>query len=143
MTDASQPGSDPALPIEILFPRGIPGFEQLTRYQFRYSDTDSGRIYRLVPEDAPDITFTLVEPRLYSLSYVLELTDEEQDLLQAESPEEIAVLLMLWKADAATPGSTSGLHANIAGPILINVDKGLGMQKIIDKPKVEMSISSA
>ncbi|QIK36967.1 flagellar assembly protein FliW [Caldichromatium japonicum] len=129
-----------ASPTTIVFPEGIPGFEHLKTYRLTYSDTEGGRIYRLRPEDDPEIEFTLVDPQFYALNYVLALDDTEQSLLQAEHPEEILVLLMLWKD---TEGTAGGLHANIAGPILINVAKGLGMQKIIGNPRMELSISNA
>ncbi|MGQ9659223.1 MAG: flagellar assembly protein FliW [Thermochromatium sp.] len=132
---------EPDVPATITFPAGIPGFEHLTTYRLTYSDTESGRVYRLHAEDDAEIQFTLVDPRLYSLNYVLELDDTEQSLLQAEDPGQILVLLMLWKDETASDG-VSGLNANIGGPILINVVKGLGMQKIIASPRVELSISN-
>ncbi len=127
-------------PVTIVFPEGIPGFEHLKAYHLTYSDTAGGRLYRLRPEDDPEIEFTLVDPQFYSLNYVLALDDTEQALLQAERPEEILVLLMLWKDSENTPG---GLHANISGPILINMAKRLGMQKVIGNPRMEVSISNA
>lgn len=130
--------SDLESPMAVVFPAGIPGFEHLKNYRLTYSDTEAGRLYRLRSEDDPEIEFALVDPRLYALNYVLALDDAEQELLQAERAEEILVLLMLWK-DTEAGG---GLHANIAGPILINVSKRLGMQKIIGNPRMELSISN-
>jgi Uncharacterized protein conserved in bacteria len=133
--------TEPDVPSTIVFPTGIPGFEHLKNYRLAYSDTESGRVYRLRAQDDAEIEFTLVDPRLYSLNYVLELDDAEQSLLQAEDPAQVLVLLMLWKDENAASG-VSGLNANIGGPILINVVKGVGMQKIIANPRVELSISN-
>ncbi|NEX21977.1 flagellar assembly protein FliW [Thiorhodococcus mannitoliphagus] len=127
---------------EVIFPRGIPGFEDLTRYRVLYSDTESGRVYWMESCEDSEIRFTLVDPTFYSLHYVLELTDDEETLLQAETPEEIVVLLMLWKDEQPDQDSKPGLHANIAAPILINVEKRIGTQKSIPSPRVEMSISN-
>lgn len=124
----------------LIFPKGIPGFENQTKYNLFHSDTESGRVYWIESCDSPGIAFTLVDPNLYGLNYVLELTDEEQSLLQAESADEVAVFLMLWKQENADQKVQTGLHANLDGPILINVEKSLGMQKILVSPKVEMSI---
>lgn len=126
---------------KLVFPRGIPGFEDQTRYNLFHSDTESGRVYWMESEDRPEITFTFVDPKLYGLNYELELTDEEQTLLQAERPDDVAVLLMLWKQEEPGPDAKPGLNANIAGPILINVEKRLGMQKILASPKVELNIT--
>ena len=67
---------------EVIFPQGIPGFEDQTRFRLHYSDTESGRVYWMESCVCPEITFTLVDPELYALNYVLELTDEEETLLQ-------------------------------------------------------------
>ena len=141
MNQQTAMASEPDVPATIAFPAGIPGFEHLQSYRLTYSDTDSGRVYRLRAEGDAEIEFTLVDPRLYALNYVLELDDEEQSLLQAEDPGQVLVLLMLWKDETASSG-VPGLNANIGGPILINVVKCLGMQKIIDSPRVELSISN-
>lgn len=142
MNNTSAMTLDPSSPTDLFFPNGIPGFEELKDYRLEYSDTESGRVYRMLSNTAPDVRFTLVDPKFYSLSYALELTDEEQDLLQAEDPQEVVVLLMLWKNEEPEPEAQPGLHANIAGPILINVAKRLGLQKIIASPKLALSISN-
>lgn len=140
MNQQTATATEPDVPATIAFPAGIPGFEHLKRYRLTPSDTEAGRVYRLRAEDDAEIEFTLVDPRLYALNYVLELDDAEQALLQADDPREVLVLLMLWKDTSAS--DSPGLNANIGGPILINVVKGLGMQKIIDSPRVELSISN-
>lgn len=140
MTDTA---ADTSLPVSsnlLVFPKGIPGFEAQTNYTLFHSDTESGRVYWMESCDCPDITFTLVDPTLYGLNYVLELTDEEQALLHADSADEVVVFLMLWKRDNTDQGAQPGLNANIEGPILINVEKRLGMQKILATPKVQMNI---
>ncbi|EGV33021.1 Flagellar assembly factor fliW [Thiorhodococcus drewsii AZ1] len=128
-------------PEELTFPNGIPGFEDHTQYRLTYSDIEAGRVYRLQSCTSPDAIFTLVEPTLYSLNYELQLTDEEEALLQAEHPEQILVLLIVWKPETPSPDNP-GLHANITGPILINAEKGLGLQKVIDNPKLALNISA-
>jgi len=136
MTDAStQLTSD-----DLFFPNGVPGFENERRYRLTHSDTEAGRVYWMESLDNPEITFTLVDPQLYGLNYVLELTDEEQRLLQADCPEQVAVLLMLWKPEEPQTQQPGGLNANISGPILINVEQRLGMQKVLAKPRMEVNI---
>ena len=124
----------------LFFPAGIPGFEDQTRYRLSHSDTQAGRVYWLESIERPDITFTLVDPEMYGLNYTLALTDAEETLLQVERPDDVVVLLMLWKQEDAPQPVGGALNANIAGPILINVEKRLGMQKILDRPKVELNI---
>lgn len=126
---------------QLVFPRGIPGFEGLTHYTLYHTDTESGRVYWMESRDRPEIVFTFVDPEMYGLNYVLGLSDEEQALLQAERPDDVVVLLMLWKEDDAAQSGRQGLNANLVGPILINVERGIGMQKMITAPKVELTIS--
>ncbi|MBK1721246.1 flagellar assembly protein FliW [Thiocystis violacea] len=142
MTEKTNILSDSDASKEVTFPRGLPGFEDLTRYRVLYSDTESGRVYWMESVEAPEISFTLVDPRFYSLTYELELSDEEQALIEVETSDEVVVLLMLWKQDAPDPDAKPGLHANISAPILINVEKRIGMQKAIVSPKVGLSISN-
>lgn len=137
---AEHTAAAPASSNYLMFPRGIPGFEDLVHYNLYHSETESGRVYWMESQDRPEITFTFVDPGLYGLNYVLGLTDEEQALLQAESPDEVVVLLMLWKQDAPDQNTIPGLNANLAGPILINVNKCLGMQKILANPQWEWNI---
>lgn len=125
---------------DVFFPNGIPGFENERRYRLSHSDTEAGRVYWMESLDNPDITFTLVDPQLYGLNYVLELTDEEQRLLQADCPEQVVVLLMLWKPEEPQANQPGGLNANIGGPILINVEQRLGMQKLLTKARMEVNI---
>lgn len=125
---------------EVTFPRGIPGFEDQTRYRFYHSDTEAGRVYWMESCDQPELTFTLVDPKSYGLNYVLELTDDEQALLQAETTDEIAVLLMLSKTQDSSQEGRPALNANIGGPILVNVERHLGMQKLLAHWRTELNI---
>ncbi len=138
MTDNTTTASATTESNRLVFPRGIPGFETQINYSLFHADTESGRVYWIESCDTPEITFTLVDPRLYGLNYVLELTDDEQTLLQTDSADNVAVFLMLWKPE--NMDRAPGLNANLVGPILVNVEKHLGMQKVLANPKVEMNI---
>ncbi|WP_043753295.1 flagellar assembly protein FliW [Imhoffiella purpurea] len=127
---------------ELVFPQGIPGFGDQRRYRLSHSDTESGRVYWMQSSEDPEISFTLVDPAMYSLNYQLELSDEEAALIQADGPEDVMVFLMVWKAEADDPQQQPGINANITGPILINPEKRLGMQKLISQPKVALNISA-
>lgn len=142
MSDHDQSTASPASAAskEVFFPRGIPGFEDQTRYLVYHSDTQVGRVYWMESRDQPELTFTLVDPKSYGLDYVLELTPDEQALLQAETADEIAVLLMLSKVQDSAQGGRPALDANIGGPILINVERQLGMQKLLTHWKSELNI---
>lgn len=123
----------------VTFPQGIPGFETYTKYTVFHKQENKSSIYWLESVDSPKVTFTLIDPTDYGLNYALELTDEETRLLQAEDPKQLAVLLMLSKKEEGVV-SISSLHANIAGPIILNLDKRLGLQKVLASARLDVNI---
>jgi flagellar assembly factor FliW len=124
----------------LTFPKGIPGFEKYTTYLLFHKEENDLNAYWLESCDAPKITFTLVDPGQYGISYELELTQEEQELLRAKSPAELGVFLILSKHEEDGEGA-GGLHANIIGPVIINPENRLGIQKVIKKSSVNAIIT--
>ncbi|MDK9707377.1 MAG: flagellar assembly protein FliW [Desulforhopalus sp.] len=114
----------------LTFPRGIPGFEKYTTYLVYHKEENNLSAYWLESTDEPEITFTIVDPGQYGLSYDLELTEDERNVLQAEKAEELAVFMMLTKKEDTGKQSTS-LSANISGPVVINPRTRLALQKVI------------
>lgn len=129
----------------ITFPQGLPGFEEDHRFSMFHDssgDEHGGKLFSLESLDNPGVGFTVVDPTLYGLNYVIDLSDEEQTLLQSKDPNQILVLLMLAKDDTSEPGQPR-VHANIAGPILINTETRMAMQKVLTRSRVEVSIVDA
>jgi flagellar assembly factor FliW len=126
----------------VTFPQGIPGFETYTEYTVFHKHENKTNVYWLESVDAPKVTFTLVDPTDYGLNYSIDLTDEETSMLGTDDPKQLAVLLMLSKEeDGAKHVST--LHANIAGPLIINVDKRLGLQKVLVTARLDVNITQS
>ncbi len=119
----------------LTFPNGIPGFEKYTKFILFHKEENNISAYWLESCDTPQVTFTLVDPEQYGISYDLELSEEEQGILATEDAEKLGVFLVLSK-DVGEDGKTSGLNANIAGPIIINPDARIGLQKVITKPRM-------
>jgi flagellar assembly factor FliW len=84
----------------------------------------------------------VVDPRVYGLSYQLELTDEDRSCLDATPSDEVLVLLMLAKRDAVD-NSKPSIYGNIAGPILVNARSRLALQKVVRNKRIELSIIGA
>jgi flagellar assembly factor FliW len=147
MTTASdRPQVDPEK--IITFPQGLPGFEDDHRFSMFHSSEGEGagdggeqssKLFWLESLDHPEVGFTVVDPTLYGLNYVIDLTDEEEALLQSKDPNQILVLLMLAKNDESDP-SKPKVHANIAGPILINTENRVALQKVLSRSRVEVNI---
>jgi flagellar assembly factor FliW len=123
----------------LTFPRGIPGFEKYTTFLIYHKEENDLSAYWLESVEQPTITFTIVDPAQYGLSYDLELTEEERDLLQAKGAEELGVFMMLSKKEGVEK-SFPTLSANIAGPVIINPRTRVGLQKVIHRAKVAATI---
>jgi flagellar assembly factor FliW len=123
----------------ITFPQGIPGFEKYTRFTVFHKEENGINVYWFESVEGPSITFTMVDPTVYGLNYELRLTDEEQKLLGADDPNSVAVLLILKKNEQQN-SSQIGLNANIAGPVIINMKNRIGLQKVMTRSDVNVSI---
>lgn len=123
----------------ITFPHGIPGFEKYTTYLVYHKEESDVSGYWLESCDKPGVTFAMVDPGQYGLSYEMQLSDEEKKLLQAETAEELGVFLILSKKEGGGT-ATPVLNANIAGPVVINPRARLGLQKVIYHPNLKTTI---
>ena len=112
------------------FPKGIPGFEEYTTFKIFHKDDGKISAYWLESCEAPVVTFTLVDPTFYDLNYDLFLDDSEQEILKAEDPQSIGIFLMLKKKEEKLDEQ---LSANIGGPLIINVQEKLGLQKVLKR----------
>ena len=123
----------------VTFPQGIPGFETYTRFRLFHKEENDVSAYWLESCDAPTVTFTLVDPTVYGLNYELQLDAEEEKILGTSDPRELAVLMMLSKREQGD-GRPDALNANISGPIVVNPKARTGLQKVIVRSQVNVSI---
>lgn len=123
----------------LTFPQGIPGFEKYTTFLVYHKEENDYAVYWMESTLEPKITFTIVDPGQYGLSYDFELTDEERELLQAKGPEDIGVFMMLSKKDDEGK-PFKGLNANISGPLIVNLRTRLGLQKVIRQARLSTTI---
>lgn len=123
----------------VTFPLGIPGFEKYTTYIVYHKEEKGLAAYWLESCDDSEVTFTLVAPEQYGLTYKLELSDEEFAVLEADSAADLGIFMILSKKPNEYTGEES-LNANIRGPIVINPKKRIGIQKLITRPLVNTTI---
>ncbi|MFZ2301401.1 MAG: flagellar assembly protein FliW [Gallionella sp.] len=124
----------------ITFPRGIPGFENCTRWKLFHEIDDQGNlingmVVHLLSIDDGDISLPLTDPTLSGFNYNLSLTDDEIAELELDDPSDMLVLTVLSiKSDASQNGHKrvkGDMYANISAPVLINIKSRIGMQKIL------------
>ncbi|UXY17080.1 flagellar assembly protein FliW [Chitiniphilus purpureus] len=108
----------------LTFPRGLPGFEQCTRYKLLHEDNPQPKVLWLQSLDDPDLAFSVINSELFGVNYQIQLSDEECALLQLQRPEDVLLLLMLMR-----PDRNEGIRANTCAPLVLNVSSRIGFQK--------------
>lgn len=124
----------------ITFPRGIPGFENSTKWMLFHEVDEHGNwsgggvVVYLQSLDDGDIALPLTDPTLFGFNFDLVLSDSEVAELQFEDPSDVLVLTTLSVRGASGnvqhPAMTD-MYANISAPILINTKARIGMQKML------------
>jgi len=124
----------------ITFPRGIPGFENSTKWKLFHEIDEqgnwvSGVVIYLQSIDDSEVLLPLTDPTLFGFNFDLVLSDSEVAELKLEDPSDVLVLTTLSVKNKAPgsgrPTSIVDTYANISAPILINTKSRIGMQKML------------
>ncbi|MGR8929112.1 MAG: flagellar assembly protein FliW [Gammaproteobacteria bacterium] len=135
---SKQLGSQPVNPDTIItFPRGIPGFEDQTRFKL-FQQEGSEIVYSLQSADNDGLAFSVAHPAHFNINYSFVLTEEEEQLLQLTNSDDLVILLMLHKDDNGGAGKPT-IKGSIKSPLLINSAKRIGMQKCF--AEIEQSVT--
>lgn len=121
----------------ITFPRGLPGFEDQTRFNL-FRQEDSEIVYWLQAVDNDELTFSVAHPFYFNINYNFTLTDEEERLLQVRNADDLLILILLAKDDGEASGKPT-IKGSIKAPLLINSEKRIGYQKVL--VAIEQSIT--
>ncbi|MBU1690151.1 MAG: flagellar assembly protein FliW [Gammaproteobacteria bacterium] len=125
----------------LTFPKGMPGFENCTRYKLFHEDKEQPVVHWLQSIDDPSVAFSVVDPAVFGLNYEFVLSDEEEQLLKMESVDDIAVFLIAYKQQPDA-GSKTNINANINGPIVLNTRARIGMQKVLVGLQADITLKS-
>jgi flagellar assembly factor FliW len=113
----------------ITFPAGLPGFPEQSRYALIHSQLKVP-FYLLQCVDNPAVAFVVADPAALFPDYRPKSSPVDLQDLQAQSPEDLRVLVIL----TFPPGRPREITANLTSPLLINPGRRLGKQIVIDKP---------
>jgi flagellar assembly factor FliW len=113
----------------LTFPHGIPGFEDQTRFKLFHQE-GSEIVYWLQAVDSDDLTLSVAQPSHFNINYSFVLTDEEEQLLQLESADDLLILIVLHKQDENHTGKPT-IKGSIKSPLVINSAKRIGLQKVL------------
>jgi len=124
----------------INFPNGLAAFESSKRFMLAHEEEAAGQpsSYTLQSLDDPGLAFQIVDPAMLGFSYELALTDAENALLQSPAPDDVAVMLVLFKKDGEGKAEIS---PNLRAPLVLNTRARVGLQKVMEtfRPNVTLS----
>jgi len=105
------------------FNKGIPGFEELTKFALLdIEDNQSLKCLQSIEESS--VCLMAITPWQYFKDYEIKLSDEEIEQLEIENQDEVSVYnIITVRQDKIT--------ANLVAPIIINVIKNKGIQIIL------------
>jgi flagellar assembly factor FliW len=113
----------------ITFDNGLLGFEDAKRFKLLHKESDDKSepvVYWLQSVDRPEISISVADPATFGFNYSFTLSTEEVASLGNGSPEDVIVLVVLFKDE-----STGGISSNVKGPLVINTKTLKGLQKIL------------
>jgi flagellar assembly factor FliW len=113
----------------ITFPAGLPGYPQERRYAL-IANRLKPPFYFLQCVDNPALAFVVADPVALFPDFLAKSGPVDLQDLQAQSPEDLEVLVIL----TFPPGRPREITANLISPLLINPGRRLGKQIFIDKP---------
>lgn len=108
----------------ITFPEGVPGFED--KRFILLTPEDTAPFCWLQSVDSPEVAFVVSEPSVFLPDYKPEIPDSVYQELECTADDEILILVVL-----VIPEDIKKMTANLAAPIVINVEKRLAKQEIL------------
>lgn len=127
----------------ITFVNGIPGFEDKRRFQL-FRESESSDVMQLLCVEDDKLTFPVVDPEKLKVRYEIALDGADTKLLESSPNDHLVLLVMLHNSDdtdalAKTP-SEAQIQANLQAPLVINVEKRLAIQKVLEKTEQYLTI---
>jgi flagellar assembly factor FliW len=125
----------------IEFPAGLPGFETCKRFKLFHEEGKS-TVFFLQSLDQPAVVFSLGDPGLLNFSYEVTLSDAEQKQLEVAPGDELLLVVILYK-DEKSGKMSDMVKANMFAPIILNINKRRGLQKVLQELDAQVAIKAS
>jgi len=135
-------GSVEVNPDQIIeFPKGLINFESNKRFLLIHEAVPGQDpvSFTLQSLDDKTLAFQIIDPTALGFTYELELSDEESRLIKLDNPKDAAILLVLFKQE---DGAAIRLGANLRAPLVLNAKTRLGLQKLMQKTRPNITLSN-
>lgn len=116
----------------IYFESGIPGFASLKEFVLLPLANESPFIIMQSIKN-PDVAFVTVEPGNLIQNYEFEINDKTEEYLEIVSMDDLLVLNIITLKSEIKEST-----ANLSAPIIINLEKKLGKQVILDDQRYQL-----
>lgn len=124
----------------IEFPRGMVGFEGCKRFMLAHEDgVSEPASFTLQSLDDPELAFQIVDPAMLGFNYELALDDAESALLGSPATDDIVVMQVLYRKEGE---GAAGLGANLRAPLIINLRGRIGLQKVMETLRPNITLSN-
>ena len=110
------------------FAQGIPAFEDEHEFVLIPYDAESPYLF-LQSCQTPDLAFLMASPYLFFKDYEFEIDDATEKKLGLQSPEDVAVYVLL----TIPGGSIKDMTANLMAPVIINQNTLDAVQLVLEK----------
>lgn len=109
----------------ITFPEGMLGFSKINQYVLVERADDSLFLW-LQAVKKPSVAFPLLEPQILERGYKVELSEEDQSILEIKEAAGSKVFSII-----TIPSDPTKMTSNLKAPIVINLKKRLAKQVIL------------
>ena len=116
----------------IEFKHGLPGFEELKEFLLIPLSEDSPFMV-IQSLDEVEVAFTVIEPGNFISDYNFEISDNVEEELEISSIEDVLVLNIITLQEKLKESTV-----NLSAPLVININKNLGRQVILDDKRYEL-----
>lgn len=116
----------------INFSEGLLGFEQLRQF-FIVDPGDSTLILWLQSVEQPETAFPIIEPKIFKPDYVAKLLPADMNSVNLESIADAKIYSIL-----TIPSEITNMSANLKAPVVINNDKKIARQIVLQDNKLSV-----
>lgn len=114
------------------FPEGLLGFENLNKF-FVVDPGDSTLILWLQSVDDAKIAFPIIEPKIFKPDYVAKLLPADMNSVKLDSISDARIYSIL-----TIPSDITTMSANLKAPIVINNEKKIARQIVLQDNKLSV-----
>ncbi len=116
----------------LTLPQGLLGFPELTKYCL-IDPSDETLILWLQSIEKPDLSFPVLEPKIFKPDYMARLSALELRELKLDHLNQAAVLTIL-----TIPETIAEMTANLKAPVIINLKEKMAKQVVLQENDVSI-----